>query len=60
MRNWDLVREATESRFDAAFDRDVYTLYVDDRSAVRKAAKDRRLMRRERDEPDLKSSHWNP
>lgn len=61
VRNWDLVRAATEARFEPELDRDVFTLYVlDDRSAARRAFKDREMLRREREEPDIKSSHWNP
>lgn len=61
VRNWDLVRAATESRFDVDLDRDVFTLYVlDHGDAARKASRDKELMRREREEPHLRSSHWNP
>lgn len=61
VRNWDLVRAATEARFDSELDRDIFTLYVlDSAGAARKASKDRELMRREREEPSVRSSHWNP
>ena len=61
VRSWDLVRAATEARFDAELDRDIFTLYVlDSAGAARNASKDRELMRREREEPSVRSSHWNP
>ncbi|WP_194384366.1 hypothetical protein [Microbacterium luteum] len=61
VRNWDLVRAVTEARFDDELHREVFTLYVlDERGAARRALEDRELMRRERDEPDIRSSHWNP
>lgn len=61
VRNWDLVRAATEARFAPDLDREVFTLYVlDEDSAACKALTNRELLRREREDPEIKSSHWNP
>lgn len=57
--SWGVVEAATETRYDASLDRDVFTLYIRTGGHIARAAdNDRELLGRFAAGVDSRSSHW--